>query len=241
MEGDGLINDLKLHAACQAKPVDFARVRSLVLGAYAAETGQDADDLKAVASWLSAANRLNPDFNLPHADFTVPMWLMYPDLATKVRQLTLRPCHLCEPFQTVSAMWFTLRTDPLSRQDLRHTAFKSAIKKKLDEIGHDFSDFYDRRLCVALTFALRKGTERRDLDNMAKNMLDALQGHAYANDNQVVHLDLLRCDTSSRHAFISVRLAITGIADNVDVIRPEFDVTWVTAPGSEPIDLTPFL
>ena len=81
-----------------------------------------------------------------------------------------------------------------------------------------------------------------DVDNMAKPLLDALQGYAYANDRQIDHLDAIRLNSGSDdEAFIGVRIAVTGIAENSDVIWPEFDVKWIKTRGIAPIELTPYL
>jgi hypothetical protein len=81
-----------------------------------------------------------------------------------------------------------------------------------------------------------------DVDNMAKPLLDALQGYAYHNDRQIDHLDTIRLNSGSEdEAYIGVRIARTRIAANEDVIWPEFNVTWVKRPGIGSIDLTPYL
>jgi hypothetical protein len=76
---------------------------------------------------------------------------------------------------------------------------------------------------------------------MAKTLLDAMQGYVYANDRQIDHLDVIRLESTADDAFIGIRIAVTGISENIDVILPEFDVTWVATKGIEPIDLTPYL
>ena len=45
---------------------------------------------------------------------------------------------------------------------------------------------------VALYVTVYSPTRRRDLDNCAKALCDALQGHVYDNDNQIVELHMWR-------------------------------------------------
>ena len=145
------------------------------------------------------------------------------------------------PFQSVDVICFILKTTPVSRQVGTHKAFKQAVQNYLVRVDHDFSDFYEARLCVAVTFVIGRGRRLADLDNLAKTLLDALQGFAYANDRQVEHLDLMRMGSLGDDSFIGIRIATTKIASNVDVVNPEFDVRWVPTMGVGPIDLTPYL
>ncbi len=135
---------------------------------------------------------------------------------------------------------FTLHTPPISRQVPNHAAFKKAIADYLQRVQHDFANFFDARLCVAITFILAGRSKKSDVDNLAKNLLDALEGYAYRDDEQIDHLDLLKFSSGGNESFITVRIAGTEVGRNLDVIRPEFDVRWIGS-GVGPIDLTPYL
>jgi len=146
------------------------------------------------------------------------------------------------PYQKTNYISFSLHTEPVSRQADRHTAFKKAIKGYLGRANHNFSDFYNERLCVAILFAMRAGSPVTDVDNMAKNVLDALQKYAYEDDEQIEHLDAIRLNSGSTdETFIGLRIAVTGIASDEDVIWPVFNVTHISKPGVGPIDLTSYL
>jgi Holliday junction resolvase RusA-like endonuclease len=146
------------------------------------------------------------------------------------------------PYQEVNHIRFFLRIDPVSLQADHQSSFKKAVKVYLAQVNHDFSDFYNERLCVAVLFAMRGNSRMTDVDNMAKPLLDALEKYAYDNDRQIDHLDAIRLNSGSAdEAFIGVRIARTGIAGNEDVIRPEFDAKWIKTRGIASIDLTPFL
>ena len=130
----------------------------------------------------------------------------------------------------------------MSLQADRKTAFKLAVKDYLARVNFDFTDFYYERLCVAILFVMRRKSQTTDVDNMAKPLLDALEGYAYANDRQVDHLDAIRLNSGSDdEAYIGVRIAVTGIAENAEVVWPEFAAQWVKSRGIAPIDLTPYL
>lgn len=51
---------------------------------------------------------------------------------------------------------------------------------------------------VRVTLHVYRPWKRGDLDGAGKVLLDALQGHAYANDNQIVELVMRRDDDKAR-------------------------------------------
>ena len=59
------------------------------------------------------------------------------------------------PYQEVDHTRFFLRTDPVSLQADRQSAFKKAVKTHLAERNEAYSDFYNERLCVAVLFVMR--------------------------------------------------------------------------------------
>jgi Holliday junction resolvase RusA-like endonuclease len=239
--GRELVNSGPLWEALIADVPDFDLIRDLVEQAYVTETGDGNPDPKAIASWVRRAIWDNPGFRGLHAERTILRFVMHPDLADKFFLLMQRKCDMCGRFEKFQTIMFTLHTRPISRQVSTHAAFKRAIADYLRRVKHDFRDFYDARLCVAITFILASGSKMADVDNLAKTLLDALQGHAYRNDDQIDHLDLLRFSSGSDDSFMTIRLAGTDITKNLDVIRPEFDVRWIPTRGVGPIDLTPYL
>lgn len=238
--GDGLVQNAQLQAALDESLPNFALIEQLVEQAYTAETGQAASDA-AVASWLRSAIRNNPNFHGLLTERNNPRHVMFPDLASKFTYLMQRPCQICLPYQKVDFIRFMLRTPPVSRQVGRSGAFKSAVQDYLGRVQHDFTDFFEARLCVAITFAMSAGGQSPDMDNLAKILLDSLQGYSFRNDRQIDHLDLLRGATGGTESFIGVRIAVTDITSNSDAMRSEFDVRWIPTLGVGPIDLTPYM
>lgn len=238
--GDELVRNANLWAALGENLPDFALIKRLVSEAYVAETGNTVTD-DALASWMRRAIQENPNFHGLRVDDKIPKYVMFPDIASKIWYLMMRPCHLCLPYQRVDFIRIMLHTPPISRQVRKSRAFKRAIQNYLGRARHDFTDFYDARLCVAITFVFGTQARSSDMDNLAKILLDALQGYAYRNDEQIDHLDLIRSRTATADSFIGVRIAVTGIGENLDTIRPEFEVRWVPTQGVGPIDLTPYM
>ena len=61
-----------------------------------------------------------------------------------------------------------------------------------------------RLVCIRLVGARKNG----DLDNYGKAVLDALQGHAYRNDNQVDDLRIIR--EPSKEPYTSITVEVLG-------------------------------
>jgi Holliday junction resolvase RusA-like endonuclease len=241
--GHTLVDNSAFWETVNAERPDFARIKEMIAEAHRNETGQADATEHDLSSWLRIALRGTPGLRKGiSATKTPPRDIIHPDLAAKFDALMLRPCLLCMPYQKVHYISFRLRTEAVSLQAKRKTAFKLAVKDYLVEVNHDFSDFYNERLCIAVLFVMRRKSQTTDVDNMAKPLLDALEGFAYADDRQVDHLDTIRLNSGcDDEAFIGIRIAVTGIAENADVLRPEFAVQWVKSRGIAPIDLTPYL
>lgn len=102
---------------------------------------------------------------------------------------------------------FIIRGEPKSKQRARVTArgtFTPAETKQAEQL---IALTYKRLQCqrfdyqVVMTIDFYNGNRRRrDLDNMAKLVLDALNGIAYADDHQVVELNLRKIHTTPEHA-----------------------------------------
>jgi hypothetical protein len=238
--GRQLVGNAALWEALRADLPNFNFIKDLVTQAYVAETGNENGDTEAIAWWLRHAVLENPRFDGLCVERTVLRYVMHPDLAGKFWHLMQRKCQQCSKYQKFKTIIFTLHTPPMSRQVPNHAAFKSAIRDYLGRVQHDFTDFFDARLCVTVTFILAGRSKKPDVDNLAKNLLDALEDYAYRNDEQIDHLDLLRVSSGGNDSFMTVQMAGTDIGSHLDVIRPEFDVRWVSF-GVGPIDLTPYV
>ncbi len=241
--GHTLVDNPAFWDAVNAEHPDFAQIKEMIAEAFRNETGQANPTERELSSWLTIALRGTPGLREGISTGRTPArQIILPSLAVKFDYIMRRPCFLCMPYQMVHYMSFRLRTDPVSLQAKRKTAFKEAVKAYLRQVNHDFSDFHNERLCVAVLFVMRRKVQTTDVDNMAKHLLDALEGFAYKNDRQVDHLDTIRLNSGSDdEAYIGVRIAVTGIAENAEVIWPEFEVQWVKSRGIAPIDLTPYL
>jgi Holliday junction resolvase RusA-like endonuclease len=60
---------------------------------------------------------------------------------------------------------------------------------------------------VSLAVVWYRARKSGDTGNRLKQLEDALQGHAYLNDNQIAELHIVRRDTDRSHPRVEVRIA----------------------------------
>lgn len=102
---------------------------------------------------------------------------------------------------------FTVPGEPRSKQRARVTARGSYTPPETKQAELVVATTYRRtgvthfdfQLVVTIDF-YNGNKRRRDIDNMAKLVLDALNGVAYADDHQVVELNLRKIHTTPEHA-----------------------------------------
>jgi crossover junction endodeoxyribonuclease RusA len=68
----------------------------------------------------------------------------------------------------------------------------------------------DRRYTVAITVTFQDA-RRRDIDNVAKTVLDGLNGHAWQDDSQVDGLTIVRTSPERGKPGITVALAVMAL------------------------------
>lgn len=224
-----LANDPQFRAAISEDLPDLEAIRSTIIDAYIAATGVTDPDLRSVGAWFADVCRAYDSRVQGGISVERPILrrVMSSSISRKAEHLMARPCRQCDMYSQTEYILFFVDVPPSSHQSNDSTArraFREDIEAKLKQRNFDFSDFMTEQLCVAVTFVIAEGRRSRDVDNLAKNLLDALQGFAYDNDRQIDHLDLLKLRSRSAEEFIRVRIARTNIDGVRDVISPTFPV-----------------
>lgn len=227
-----LAKDPKFRAAVSEDYPDLEAVRETVVQAYIAATGTPNPDLDNVSVWFEDVCQAYDQRVMGGISVKRPILrrVMSTNITRKAEHLMARPCRQCDMYSQRQFILFFLKIPPRSHQSsdkAQRRVFREAITADLKRKNFDFADFQMERLCVAITFVVADGRRPTDVDNLAKNLLDALQKFAYKNDRQIDHLDLLRLRSRSTEEFIRVRIACTDIDDVRDVISPTFPVRWL--------------
>jgi crossover junction endodeoxyribonuclease RusA len=109
-------------------------------------------------------------------------------------------------------------------------AEKVVAKLYSDECGMKFTD------AVALSITcFVSNKRRRDVDNMGKLILDALNGVAYVDDSQVHDLVVKKRYTSKERARVEVSIHVVNDLEEMYVVEevPEVYADWETIESSD--------
>ena len=160
---------------------------------------------------------------------SISMPLVSPDLAQKVGWLRQAPCVTCTPADVRPlAIGFPIRARPFSAQSLGASRFadlKVKIAAYMAGRKWELDEWAGLELCVTIVATVPERERGKDVDNMAKGLLDAMQGSIYANDNLVQHLSIRRVPHGGETGWYSMR--VMPVRDTrEDVIDKLLSVGW---------------
>ena len=209
-----------------------------VVYAYGVDSGELIDDLsienrERIGDWLNQIRNSIAGSPLSHFLYRIPALThlaLYADMADKVSSLSQAPCLVCA---TDVGGHFPIEVPPWSHQSTSKVG--PALRRAIE-----LNPTYSTRgvmnpsggMCMRLVFVLPPGATLKDCDNMAKGLLDALQGYLYTNDKQVQHLDLIRLQAEgTTDGYIMVRWAHTsaGLLDDVVNVRRHATILWMSS------------
>lgn len=137
------------------------------------------------------------------------------------------PCSVCG-IKATPLRTFSIRLRPESWQSIG-TRLKLAFTEEIRQhwVFRDRQSGLERDcLCLRFVFCLGPSDRLKDVDNLAKGLLDSLQGRLYVNDRQIAHLDVLRLTGLASEGSIAVRIARTLVNVHDDVIDQRYLVDW---------------
>lgn len=216
------------------KSPNFAEVLTAVLRAFNAEAGEsltreglDCDARERVWKWLRKDDQFMMLIHRRGGELRhLPL---YADMADKVRWLQQQPCRACGPREGGGS--FPIEVAPWTHQSSRQIT--SALKLAIAANVRGGVVRYDRDtyLCIRLVFVLPGRARMKDCDNMAKGLLDGLQGYLYEDDRQIDHLDVIRLrDATESDGYVLVNHSPTRLGDNSNVlVHHEAVIGWMTA------------
>lgn len=209
---------------------DFSVVKKLLLKLFIHENPDisinrdklNLEDKNQIERWL---NKKHPDLSRFIILKPVYKFIFGGDLFHKIDSYSQYHCPLCNGNSI--AIYFIIHIPPQSFQSNNKKlkmAFTDCIqdqmqKKKIDSLKN-------KRLCVLITFILNKDRPEKDIDNMAKMLLDACNGVLYKDDKQIDHLNLFKFRTNKSEEYIAFNIRESQININNDVLFEEFFIDW---------------
>jgi Holliday junction resolvase RusA-like endonuclease len=207
--------------------MDVSGLKSL----YEEQTGKSWSADEGVL-WL-AENREHLDIyrKIPVLDKTAHI-----TLSDKAGWLSQQRCHVCHSGFPISII--PLRIQPESWQALDSidkAAFKAAIADRFSRSPHVQPQL--GRVCLTFLFVCSANRRIRDLDNMAKLLMDSIKGIVMGDDRAVDHLNLMRMSHEGDEEYVTFRIAPSNLNDHSDVVYPELRHSWA---GEEPLRIEDF-
>ena len=156
-------------------------------------------------------------------------------LSDKANWLSQQRCHVCHSSAPISM--FPVRIEPESWQALDSSskkAFKAALAERFPVSAQKPQT---GPVCLTFLFVCSKKRRVRDLDNMAKLLMDSIKGILMGDDGEVDHLTLMRLVHEGAEEYVSIRIANSTLNDHANVVLRELRHSWA---GAKPLVIGDF-
>jgi Holliday junction resolvase RusA-like endonuclease len=156
---------------------------------------------------------------------------VHPTLAHKAAWLQFQGCQVCDVHLGPGIpVTFGIRISPFSAQSRKAGVLQRRKAAVREQLGRDRSirQLWPAHLpvCMQITALVRRDTRTKDVDNMVKGILDALQGVLYQNDSAVQHLNVIRLTHELDQGFYLMHARpVREITDDI-VDGSKCAVTW---------------
>jgi Holliday junction resolvase RusA-like endonuclease len=239
MIGDKLFNDDLFHEL-KSKFPDIISIRKLVIQAYNAENSTKINHENAITSeeeeeivkWLNQimwGNSRSPLLFYEKKPVLLPF--ISSTLSDKISSLSQFHCPICSRRTNSIFRIINIRISAVSKQavasnSIKRKAFEKAIKYRLNSLQNQHVFHRGEKLCVHIVFVLGKQNRDKDLDNMAKALLDALKGVLFGDDMDIDHLSLMKIKTTEDDDFVTVNIRGSALNQQNDVIFNSMHHVW---------------
>lgn len=224
---------------------DNSMVRKQILDAYQTATGlhlsqpPTLSELELVAGWINANYAsFSLLFNKAHPTIKT---VYSTSLSSKAFLLAQHHCPICTTHEdSFPARVFSIRIPPVSKQAAakkkgRREAFERAIKHRFADNSTPFPEHIS--ICLLIVFVVKATGAQKDLDNMAKALLDAVKNVLFGDDRKIDHLNILRIKSPGEE-FVCLNIRETRLNDHDDVLSPQMLHSWA---GTKPLNLDDFM
>jgi Holliday junction resolvase RusA-like endonuclease len=157
-------------------------------------------------------------------------------LSDKASWLSQQHCRVCNPTFPISVIYIRIRPESWQAlESIDKSAFKRAIQHRLTS-GHAYPA-QAGRVCLSFLFVCSSSRRRRDLDNMAKLLMDSIKGLVMGDDTNVDHLNLIRLTHEGDEEYVSFQISGSQLNDHSNTVYPHLRHSWA---GAEPISIQDF-
>ncbi len=160
--------------------------------------------------------------------------LIHRDAGIKAGWLQQAPCVTCHPNDTSSArpISFSIRVRPFSAQALKSSSLKSIkekIRNSMEGRFQDTGDWTDTEVCVSIVAVVGRNDRKKDVDNMAKGLLDSIQKFTFTDDNMISHLSIHRLKQTGVEGYY--KILVRPVSNNMsDVVYTQVKINWLELP-----------
>jgi Holliday junction resolvase RusA-like endonuclease len=154
--------------------------------------------------------------------------------ADKVGHIQRTPidCPVCGSFN--QNRFFSIRI-PLKSHQYITSELKAYYQREIQShpFVKDGTSITSGGVCLRLICVLN-GSADKDVDNMAKLIIDGLKGYVFSDDKQVHHLQVIKYFSSSYEEHIQIAVAPSKVNDHSNILFEAINSDWV---GNYRIDL----
>ena len=238
MIGEQLFSDALLQELKSEFP-NIKTIRQLVIQAYNLENKTNicennitSEEEEIIVIWL---NRIQIENPLSSLLFYEKNQILFPfissSLSHKISSLSQFHCPVCSRRNNSICRIITIRISAISKQSAaseprKRKAFEKAIKYRLDSLQTKHKFPRGEKLCVHIVFILGRQNRDKDLDNMAKALLDGLKGILFGDDMDIDHLSLMKIKTTEDDDYVTVNIRGSALNQQNDVIFNSMHHVW---------------
>lgn len=213
-----------------------------ILSTYEESTGRvlsrptpTENELLDVVQWIDEVG----DIEYRRVSIAIPD--IYSSLTSKVNILGQFRCPICSTKEVeFPTKIIPIRITPVSKQAIgqqskKRAAFERAIRYRFK--GHVTPLPIDQSVCLLLVFVVRDRGQQKDLDNMAKALIDAVKNILFGDDRKIDHLNIIRIKSPDEE-FVYLNIRQTKLNQHDEVLVPRMLHSWC---GEKPLNIEDFI
>ncbi|MFZ2725775.1 MAG: RusA family crossover junction endodeoxyribonuclease [Methylococcaceae bacterium] len=239
-------NNLPIPSELKVESPNLLILKKQLLDLYEEQTGKTLNNLtnndnemSDIVVWLNKnSNTLFPYY---YRRRSVAISIFSPDLSSKVLSIAQFHCPICQTESNKTPIHIIpIRISPVSKQAISkqkgmRVAFERAIRDYFKDKTTPFSS--DKSICLLIVFVVKQKGIQKDLDNMAKAMIDSIKTILFGDDRQIDHLNIIKIKSpDEEYVYLNIRETILNT--HHDVLVPRMLHSWA---GQKIIDINNFL